>query len=177
MQYSKTLLVASLGACLFGPLPNALASVNTEVGSTAPAFHAQTLEGNRVDLDKFRGEKPVYLKFWATWCSYCVEELPHLQTIKDRYGDEVEIISINVGFNEKKEKVQAYMQSRGFDIPVVFDQQGSITQDYQVVGTPHHVLIDKQGKIAYRTFLATDQLDDIVEAWALEQRQSAATLR
>jgi hypothetical protein len=29
-----------------------------------------------------------------------------------------------------------------------------------VVGTPYHVLIDKQGKIAYQTFLATDLLDE-----------------
>lgn len=137
----------------------------------APELTAQTLTGRSIDLSQFRGEKPVYLKFWATWCNYCKAEMPHLQSIKDNYGDEVEVISVNVGFNQTPAGAQAYMQRNGYDLPVVFDADGAITRSFNVVGTPQHILIDRDGHIAYRTFLATDQLDQMIEHWSEDKPQ------
>ncbi|MDN3611081.1 TlpA family protein disulfide reductase [Vibrio ostreicida] len=128
-----------------------------------------TLSGRQIDLAELKGKKPVYLKFWATWCSYCKEEMPHLQAIKNQYGDDIEVISINVGLNQTPQQVTQYMQNHQYDLPVVFDRDGLITQSFDVVGTPHHILIDRQGNIAYRTFLATDKLDAIIDQWSNEK--------
>lgn len=140
------------------------------VGGDAPVFSAQTLSGQTFNLADYKGNKPVYLKFWATWCSYCKAEMPHLNSIKERYGDDIQVVTINVGMNDSVDNINHFFDGQGYRIPTIFDARGELTQRYGVVGTPHHVLIDEQGRIAYRTFLATDQLDQQIQDWSLERQ-------
>jgi len=135
-------------------------AANLTIGDKAPNFQAVTIAGKSVNLADFINKKPVYLKFWATWCSYCKVEMPHLQAIYNESGEQVEILTINVGMNDSIANIERFFQGEGFNLPTVFDQKGAITSSYGVVGTPYHVLIDKEGNIAYQTFLATDQLDE-----------------
>ncbi len=137
-----------------------------KIGDIAPDFTVKTLDGTIVKLSDYIDKKPVYLKFWATWCSYCKVEMPHLQAIYDESGDHVEVLTINVGINDSISNIERYYQKNGFTIPTIFDQKGDLTSSFGVVGTPYHVLIDKQGKIDYRTFLATDLLDEKIAAWS-----------
>ncbi|MEI8596653.1 TlpA family protein disulfide reductase [Photobacterium sp. Hal280] len=137
-----------------------------ETAQAAPLFTATTLSGQAFNLADYLGKQPVYLKFWATWCSFCKAEMPHLNAIDEQFGDKIKVISVNVGFNDSVANIQKFYHQEGYDIPTIFDATGAITHKYQVVGTPHHILIDKDGNIAYRTFLATDQLDQIIEQWA-----------
>jgi thiol-disulfide isomerase/thioredoxin len=77
MLKELTLIVITAGLALATALPvHALTP-----GDKAPLFEATTLDGENVDLAELVGEKPVYLKFWATWCRYCVNELPHAQHV------------------------------------------------------------------------------------------------
>lgn len=144
-----------------------------EIGETAPQFTATKLSGTKFDLSQYKGKKPVYLKFWATWCSYCKAEMPHLKAIEQNYGTEVEVVTINVGMNDSTENIANLYNKLNFSLPTIFDQGGKLTTMYGVVGTPHHVLIDKSGKVAYRTFLANDQLDSIIENWSNDKKVHA----
>lgn len=147
------------------------------IGDPAPAFEARTLSGESFRLDDFKGKKPVYLKFWATWCHYCKAEMPHLKSLRDTYGEEVEVVTINVGLNDSISNVEYFFKQQGYQLPTIFDQQGALTSMYGVVGTPHHVLIDRDGNVAHRTFLANDTLDQLVESWATHNRQSAGGVK
>lgn len=141
------------------------------IGDKAPNFKAVTLNGKSVDLADFIGNKPVYLKFWATWCSYCKVEMPHLQAIYDENKNQVEVLTINVGMNDSIANIESFFNSKGFNIPTVFDQKGAITSSYGVVGTPYHLLINKQGNVVYQTFLATDQLDEKIAEFSQQAMQ------
>ena len=136
------------------------------IGDNAPDFEVTTLAGKTFRLSDYEGDKPVYLKFWATWCSYCKVEMPHLQSIYNQYGDDVEVLAVNVGINDSVANIEQFFNQAGFNLPVAIDQQGDLVSDYGIVGTPHHVLIDKDGQIVYRTFLASDTLDEMIEGWA-----------
>jgi len=139
-----------------------------KIGDIAPDFTVKTLNGTIVKLSDYIDKKPVYLKFWATWCSYCKVEMPHLQAIYDESSDHVEVLTVNVGMNDSISNIERYFQKNAFNIPTIFDQKGDLTSSFGVVGTPYHVLIDKQGRINYRTFLATDLLDEKIAAWSQE---------
>ena len=137
-------------------------AANLAIGDQAPNFTVKTLAGKAVTLSDYINDKPVYLKFWATWCSYCKVEMPHLQAIYDESGEHIEVLTVNVGMNDSIANIERFYTKNGFNLPTVFDQKGALTSSYGVVGTPFHVLIDKQGKIAYQTFLATDELDETI---------------
>jgi peroxiredoxin len=145
-----------------------------KIGEMAPNFTVKSLNGDTVKLSDFINKKPVYLKFWATWCSYCKVEMPHLQAIFDENGKHIEVLTVNVGMNDSISNIERYYQKNGLTLPTVFDQKGSLTSRYGVVGTPYHVLIDKQGSIAYQTFLVTDLLDKKITTWAQESRTEKA---
>ena len=83
------------------------------VDMTAPGFTVFDGEGNPVTLESLRG-KPVILNFWATWCGYCVMEMPDFQTMYDTYGDEIHFMMVNVtdGYQETKEAASLYRGGR-----------------------------------------------------------------
>ena len=41
-----------------------------------PDFQLQDLNGTNVTLSQFKGQKPVLLYFWATWCHFCLAVRP-----------------------------------------------------------------------------------------------------
>lgn len=137
-------------------------SASLSVGELAPNFTGTTLDGREVSLKDFRGRKPVYIKFWATWCHYCVVELPHLQEIHNLKKDAFEVLLVNVGMNDSVENIQSLFEKKGFDMPVIVDKNGSIVSAYHVVGTPHQLLIGTDGRIQYQTFIMNDELDQLL---------------
>jgi thiol-disulfide isomerase/thioredoxin len=47
------------------------------IGSPAPPLVLKTIDGETIDLGGLYGKKAVYLKFWATWCVPCRQQMPH----------------------------------------------------------------------------------------------------
>ena len=62
---------------------------------TAPGFTVYDAAGEPVTLESLRG-KPVILNFWATWCGYCVMEMPDFQAAYEEFGDQIHFMMVNV---------------------------------------------------------------------------------
>ena len=67
------------------------------IGSPAPRMVLKTIDGETVDLGKLYGKKAVYLKFWATWCVPCREQMPHFEKAFESRGADLEVIAVNGG--------------------------------------------------------------------------------
>ena len=74
--FALALCAAWLSAC------SMLYAAEPVVGSPAPDFVLNNLQGEPVRLSELRGQ-PVLLNFWATWCGPCRQEMP---TIQARYN-------------------------------------------------------------------------------------------
>ncbi|GLR71816.1 TlpA family protein disulfide reductase [Agaribacter marinus] len=126
---------------------------------------------NNVDLDltlrnggvfnasQYKGEKPVYLKFWASWCQDCLREMDHLQETSQAYGESVEVVAVNVGLNESAEEINKVVQQFGLTLPIALDTKGELAKSLNLVGTPYHVLIDTDGLIVHSGHEANKELD------------------
>jgi peroxiredoxin len=110
----------------------------------APSFSLETLDGEVVTLKDYEGSY-VILNFWATWCQYCDQEMPDLMAFQAKYKDEVTVLSINV--KEDAKTVQAYVDKKKLNLPVLLDKDGQIAKEYQVGAYPTSFLIDRAGKI------------------------------
>jgi thiol-disulfide isomerase/thioredoxin len=107
-----------------------------------------TISDETIDVAKFTGNKPVYIKFWATWCVPCREQMPGFEKMYQDYKDKVEFIAVNTGFNDSKAAIKKFTKKIPMSMPIVMDD-GSLKAILDVPVTPFHVLIDKEGKIAF----------------------------
>lgn len=44
----------------------------------------------------FKGNKPIVIDFWATWCKPCMQLMPELEKMAERYKDQVVFMKIDV---------------------------------------------------------------------------------
>lgn len=116
-----------------------------QIGSIAPEFTLETLEGKIVSLEDYRG-KIVLINFWATWCPYCVKEMPDLNRLYlENKEDNFVVLGIDV--EENKSKVENFVKEGGYKFPILLDKTGKVAQNYLVSGLPMSVMLDEEGRI------------------------------
>lgn len=118
-------------------------------GATTSDFSVNLLGGGRFTLHEYRGEKPVLLKFWATWCAACLKEMPAYRELHAEYGARVQFLAVNVAINDPLRKVRAAVREHELTMPVAYDAAGRLWQQFNVIGTPMYVLIAGDGTIAF----------------------------
>jgi thiol-disulfide isomerase/thioredoxin len=128
------------------------------VGSPAPRLVLKTIDGNEIDLGSLYGKKAVYLKFWATWCTPCREQMPHFERTYETAGPDLAVIAVNAGFDDSLETVRAYRRKLGITMPIVIDD-GTLGAALNLRVTPQHVVIGRDGRIQYVGHLADERLD------------------
>lgn len=63
-------------------------------GNFFAAMELTYLDGTPFDASVFEG-KPIFLNIWATWCSPCLMEMPHLNELAEEYKDKIHIIGVH----------------------------------------------------------------------------------
>ena len=119
------------------------------IGDAAPGFRLARLAGGEESLEALAGT-PVFLNFWATWCPPCVEELPSIQALDERYADsELAVLAMSVDTIEPRE-IRSFLADRGIDLRVVLDPGGEVSRRYGTFRFPETYLIDREGRIAVK---------------------------
>jgi peroxiredoxin len=140
------------------------------IGTPAPRLVLKTIDGQAIDLGSLYGKKAVYLKFWATWCVPCRQQMPHFERTFQNAGPDLAVIAINAGFNDSVEDVQAYRRTLGLTMPMVIDD-GRLAAALNLRVTPQHIVIGRDGRVQYIGHLADQRLD---AALASARRPAAA---
>jgi thiol-disulfide isomerase/thioredoxin len=144
--------------------PNAARPREALVGTRAPDATLEMLDGQHVALASLVGQRPVYLKFWATWCKPCREQMPHLEAAYKKYGDRVAVFAVDLGLNDAMDTVRAFRSEHALTVPVAFDGDGSLAERFRVMVTPQHILIDRSGVVRFVGHEASPELDRALES-------------
>ena len=51
-------------------------------------FSSETLDGESITSDDIKGHKLVVVDLWATWCHWCIVEMPELVELQKEYADQ-----------------------------------------------------------------------------------------
>ncbi|RDW17242.1 TlpA family protein disulfide reductase [Oceanobacillus chungangensis] len=134
----------------FADISKAADEVGTEIGNVAPDFEIQTLDGETVNLQHFRGKR-VILNFWATWCPPCRVEMPDMQKLHE--NEDIIVLAVNLTDSEISQKdVKTFVNEFGLTFPIGLDKTGGISELYKINPIPTTIMIDSDGKIRFKFF-------------------------
>jgi peroxiredoxin len=145
MKSGLALSLIGVGLLFIGPPAAAI-----DVGEVAPDFEISTQNGSAFTLSDFRGEKPVYIVFWNTWCSYCIKKISRYNRLQEQIGDKLEIIAINTTWSDSPDEMRTFEEHHHVNYSTAFDTGEPITDRYQVSNVPTEFIVDIDGVIRYR---------------------------
>lgn len=130
------------------------------VGDLAIDFELKSFtEDKMYKLSDYRGKNPVIVKFFASWCGPCHQEMPSLNEINQEYSEKgLIVLAVNVGGNDNEKDVKALIDDYVLSFPVLQDWESDTAIKYLVRGIPVNVFINKEGVItAYKTGMQTKE--------------------
>lgn len=126
-------------------------------GERAPDFVLQREDGSELQLSDLNGT-PVFLNFWATWCTFCLEEMPDMQRIADEFDGRLVVLGLNTG--DSTEDGSGHANRLGVTYELVYDTTLEVTNGYRVRAMPTSYFLDADGSIvdAHFGFLTYDDM-------------------
>jgi thiol-disulfide isomerase/thioredoxin len=130
----------------------------------AIGFALKDLDGKVVKLSEQKG-KVVILDFWATWCGPCKASFPSLQQVYNKYKENpnVKILTMNTWENvtgkEREELVKKFIEENKYSFTVLYDE--GFVEKYGVEGIPTQFIIDKNGRIRFKS-LGADSKEEMI---------------
>jgi uncharacterized protein (TIGR03435 family) len=98
-------------------------------------------------LSELKG-KIVLIEFWATWCSPCVEAMPHLAQLQTKYHNKLQVITVT---DEKTVRIRQFLTSKPSNLWFAIDTPELITRMFPHRVIPHTVIISSEGKLIANT--------------------------
>ena len=68
--------------------------------------------------------------------------------VQERKGQKFTVVLVN--YQERPEKVSAFVKAHRLTPPAVLDRDGAVTTAYRVTGTPTVIVIDSKGNMVAR---------------------------
>ena len=125
--------------------PTAIATPTLAGGAEAPQFDLARLGGGgSVSLAAYRG-RPVIINFFASYCTYCRQELGAFAAVSARPGG---VVFIGIDAEDPNPgQALAMMRSAGDRYATGVDPNGTVANEYDVFGLPETVAVDASGRI------------------------------
>lgn len=127
----------------------------TSKGKMFTDIKGKNQDGKEVALSDYAGKgKVVLIDFWASWCPYCISDMPFLVDAYAKYKEKgFEIVGVTL--DDDVEAWKSGIEKTKITWPQMSDLKGwesELSTAYAVSGLPHVVLIDKDGTIIDRGF-------------------------
>ena len=116
---------------------------------TTPYQMADTGEVWSKSVAEILQEKELLLiNNWGTQCTWCVNEMASMQSIYEKYGDQIEIVAVSNYYPADTDAtISAYQAKNGYTFPMMRDTNGFRTK-FNLEGWPTTVVVDRYGAIA-----------------------------
>jgi len=137
-----------------------------EPGEKAPDFELRNLEGKKIRLSDFAGEKNVVLTFGSATCPFTASSIGRLNDLREDYkkNKDVEFLFVYIreahpgeklpGHKSYEDKVRAaekFQDAEDVEMTILIDDvEGRVHRKYGKMPNPTY-LVDKSGRVAFRS--------------------------
>lgn len=101
-------------------------------------------EGNITSLNDLKG-KVIFMNLWATWCPPCIAEMPSIDKLHDKMGDEVALVILSL--DQDFEKAKDFDKRKGYNLPI-YAPTSNLPAMYESSAIPTTFVIDTEGNLA-----------------------------
>jgi thiol-disulfide isomerase/thioredoxin len=126
-------------------------------------FSLRHIDGSGpLKLAESRG-KVVVLNFWTTWCAYCNQIELMLADVRTKFTGREDVVFLAINTDEEESQVAPFLQVQKPGGTLIFAD--GVNHAFHVESIPTILVLDKAGKIAYRTQgFAPDGFADLAAA-------------
>lgn len=130
------------------------------VGETVPSeCRFERLDGGVLRLSDLEG-KPALINFWASWCTFCIEEMPAFQRVYASLAGRVEFIGADLldVEGETRGAAERFAASTGVRYPLIYDTGGLLFAHFSAqLLMPVTIFVRPDGVVAHRRFGPMDE--------------------
>lgn len=109
-------------------------------------------EAPKIEVESWYNQEPekgyekkyILLEVWATWCPPCRRTLPMLNHWQEKFGNELQIITICETGAKELDGLVGKVSGKDLKFPVGIDLQKRTAKAMGVFGIPHAVIIEPQ---------------------------------
>ncbi len=128
---------------------------NNKLGMDLPEFEIADVMGKTISSKDLVG-KSTLITYWSTGCGWCQRMLDELRDWDKTKGqDEPNLLVVSSGDVEANKDM-------GLDSPVLLDDEGVISKELGMSGTPSAVLVNAEGKIISEVAVGSSQIWTLV---------------
>jgi peroxiredoxin len=132
-------------------------------GTSAPMFEAPDVDAKWINAEAMKS-KVVVLNFWFIGCVGCMDEIPKLSALANKYRDNPDVMFIAIAPNTPQD-LRSFRNREKFTYRLI-GQAESLVKLYDFIGFPRNIVIGRDGKIVYwrTTIRAWDKFESVINA-------------
>lgn len=115
----------------------------------APDITIENADGEEVKFNDLLDGRPIVLNFWATWCTYCKQEMLDFEEVYKEMGDNIQFIMLDIvdGGRETVDTGRDYIEECGYTFPVYYDTLQEAAYTYGINSLPITLFISGDGEL------------------------------
>jgi thiol-disulfide isomerase/thioredoxin len=122
-------------------------AVSTSLHPTLPTFTVENINGNRVNLQRFKGKK-VFVNLWASWCPPCKREMPSIEKLYHSV-DTNKVAFVMISLDDQFEKSKSFIRSAKLKLPIYYPAE-NLPALFNVEGIPSTFIFSENGGLIKR---------------------------
>lgn len=109
-------------------------------------------DGNTTTFNDYKNKSVVLVNFWGLRCQNCIEEMPFLERLHNKYGGKgLVVLGVNTDGVEGQPLIK-YMKRLPIKVsyPIIVDPDFTLIDQFKMMAAPLTVVVAKDGTVRFR---------------------------